>query len=531
MTGVGKLVRLILRRDRALLPIWVLIFGLLPALYVSSFNGLFPTAADRRNYYDISVHNAGFVALYGRLSGSDTGELVAWRAGFVPVMIGLISLLTVIRHTRTDEEAGRTELIGAAAISRHAPLTAALLVTGAANLLIGVLVAVSLIGQGLAVGGSLALGAEFALGGAAFGAVGAVTAQLSGTARGARSIAIVVLGVAWALRLAGDISAIGSGGLAWLSWITPIGWIQHIFPFGGDHWWPVAPAAMCTAAGGILAVVLLGRRDFGAGLLPARLGPATAAPSLRSPLALAWRMHRGLLAGWALGFAALGLVFGGVADSVRTLAGENGDIAETFQRLGGSAALVDSYQAGTASLFGLIAAGYAVQCALRLREEETTGHAEVLLTDRVGRLRWAGGHLLFALLGPAVVLAVAGLLEGLTYGLISHDLGGQVVKGLAATMAQLPAVWVLAAVATVLFGLVPRLAGLAWGAVAACVLVLLVGSTLRLNQWLLDVSPFTHVPRVPGGHVAVLPFVVLTVVAVVLAAIGLTGFRRRDVPA
>jgi ABC-2 type transport system permease protein len=340
-----------------------------------------------------------------------------------------------------------------------------------------------------------------------------------------------VLGVAWVLRLAGDISAVGSGGLSWLSWVSPIGWIQHVFPYGGDHWWPLLLALLFTVAAGWLSVVLIGRRDFGAGLLPSRLGPASAAPGLRSPLALAWRLHRGLLLGWALGFAALGLVFGGVADSVADLTKDSSAMSDVFARMGGGSAIVDSYLSSTAGILGLIAAGYAIQSTLRMREEETTGHAEVLLTDAVGRLRWAGGHLLFALLGPAVVLAVAGLAEGLTYGLIIGNVGHEIGRGLSSTTSQLPAVWVLAAVATVLVGLLPRLAAVAWGALTICLLVLLVGTTLRFSQWVLDVSPFTHIPHLPGGHPAATPFIVLTLVAAVLAAVGLTGLRRRDIPA
>jgi ABC-2 type transport system permease protein len=446
-------------------------------------------------------------------------------------MIALFSLLTVIRHTRTDEEAGRTELIGAAAVGRHAQLAAALIVTVAANLVLGLILCVAMIGQGLSAGGSLAFGAEFSMAGCAFAAVGAVAAQLTSGARGARSIAILVLGVAWVLRLGGDVSAVGTGTVAWLSWLSPIGWVQHIFPYGGNHWWPVLLTALFTVATSGLAVVLLGRRDFGAGLLPARLGPASAARGLRSPLALAWRLHRGLLAGWTLGFAALGLVFGAVADSVSDLTKDSSAMSDVFSRIGGGNAIVDSYLGSTAGILGLIAAGYAIQSTLRLREEETTGHAEVLLSEPVGRLRWAGGHLLFALLAPAVVLAVAGLAEGLTYGLIDGAVGHQVSRGLGSTTAQLPAVWVLAAVATLLVGLLPRLAAVAWGALAICLLILLVGTTLQFSQWILDLSPFTHIPHLPGSPAVATPFIVLTLVSAALAAIGLTGLRRRDIPA
>ena len=66
LTGTGKLVRLILRRDRVLMPLWVLVIGLVPISYVASINQLFPMAAGRQQYADISAHNAGFVALYGR---------------------------------------------------------------------------------------------------------------------------------------------------------------------------------------------------------------------------------------------------------------------------------------------------------------------------------------------------------------------------------------------------------------------------------------------------------------------------------
>jgi ABC-2 type transport system permease protein len=104
---------------------------------------------------------------------------------------------------------------------------------------------------------------------------------------------------------------------------------------------------------------------------------------------------------------------------------------------------------------------------------------------------------------------------------------GDILTG---TMIQLPAVWVLAALAVLLFGLLPRWSLVAWAAPAVCLLLLLVGPTLQLSQWLMDVSPFTHVPHVPGGAVTATPLIALTVVAVVLASAGLGGLRRRNIP-
>jgi ABC-2 type transport system permease protein len=527
LAGTGKLIRLILRRDRLLLALWILFLCLVLLSFPASLREVFPTAAERQQYAD----NAAFVALYGRLSGTSLGEFVAWRAGFVPVMVALIGLLTVIRHTRVEEETGRRELVAATVVGRHAGLAAALAVTLGANLVLAAVVALCMIGQHLPAAGSLALGLELAAAGFTFAAVGAVAAQLTTSAGGARGIAVGVLGAAWLLRVAGDASGQTDGGLAWLSWLSPIGWAQRIRPYGGERWWLLALAAGCTAALAAVAVALSARRDLGGGLLPDRPGPATAASGLRSPLALAWRLHRGLLAGWTAGFAALGAVFGALTGGIGDLQRDNPTLQEIFARMGGRAGLIDTYLAAIMDILGLIAAAYAIQATLRLRSEETGGRSEPVLATAVGRLRWAGSHLAFSVLGPAAALVTAGLAGGLIYGLDTGDVGHQLPRVLAGAIVQLPAVWVLAAIAVALFGGAPLLAPAAWGLLAVCLLLALVGGAVQLDQRLLDLSPFTHVPRAPGAAVAAAPLVWLAAVAVALAAAGLVGLRRRDMPA
>jgi ABC-2 type transport system permease protein len=527
LAGTGGLVRLILRRDRVLLPLWVLGLALIPISYVAPFADLYPSAAARQQYAD----NAGFTTLYGRLSGTGLGEFITWRLGFVPVMVGLLSLLTVIRHTRTEEETGRRELLGATVVGRHAPLTAALAVTLGANLVLGALLTLGMPTQDLPVTGSLALGLEFAAAGWVFAAVGAVTAQLTSSATSARGIATSVLGVAWLLRATGDTSGQAGGGLAWLSWVSPIGWVQRIHPYGEERWWLAALAAGLAVALVAVALALSARRDVGAGLLPDRLGPATAAPWLGSPLALAWRLHRGLLAGWTAAFAALGVVFGSTADGVGDMLRDNPSLRDLTVRTGGQATLVDAYLAAVLSLVGLIAAAYAVQATLRLRAEEASGRAEPVLATAVGRLRWAASHLVFSVLGPTAALATAGLAAGLTYGLSTGNVGRQLPRVLAAALVQLPAVWVLAAIAVALVGLLPRLALVAWGPLGVCLLLGLVGTAVQLDQWLLDVSPYTHIPKLPGAAMSTGPLIWLAAAAGALVAAGLAGLHRRDIPA
>ncbi len=108
--------------------------------------------------------------------------------------------------------------------------------------------------------------------------------------------------------------------------------------------------------------------------------------------------------------------------------------------------------------------------------------------------------------------------------------GPQAARMIGAAMAQLPSSLVIAGVAVALAGLLPgaAVAG-AWTVLGAVVLIDLFGEVLKLSHWLLDISPFTHAPKLPGGTVSAAPLLWLCLTALALSAIGLAGLRRRDV--
>ncbi len=527
LAGTGGLIRLILRRDRILLPLGILVPALVPVWTAAALDQFYPTPVALRELYGTVTTTPGLLAMLGPVFGATLGALTVWRAGLVFTIVGLVGLLTAIRHTRTDEEAGRRELLGATVVGRLAPLAAALLVTFAADLVLGAVLAAGMVGLGLPPASSVAFGLAVAAAGWMFASVGALAAQLTQGAGGARGLGLGALGVAFLLRAAGDTAGSDSA-LGWLSWLSPIGWTQQTRPYAGERWSVFALAAAFVLVLTGAAFALLARRDVGAGVLPARLGPAEAAPWLRSPLALAWRLHRGVLLGWTAGLAVMGAVIGSVADSVNDMASESSQLKDMLERLGGDQALADAYIAGVMVLFALAAAGYAIQATLRLRAEEESLHAEQILATATGRLRWATSHLLFGLLGPAVALLAAGAAEGLTYGLVGGNVGRQLPRVLAGALVQLPAVLVLSGIAMALFGLAPRLAPLSWAALAVFALLALLGPLLRLDQWLLDAAPFSHIPKLPGADVAAMPLAWLLAVTAALCAVGLGGFRRRD---
>jgi ABC-2 type transport system permease protein len=65
----------------------------------------------------------------------------------------------------------------------------------------------------------------------------------------------------------------------------------------------------------------------------------------------------------------------------------------------------------------------------------------------------------------------------------------------------------------------------------AVLLIGWVGPALDVPRAVLDLSPFGHLPKLPGGEMAWAPVLVLTVLAAGLVAAGLAGLRRRDMTA
>jgi len=529
LTGSGVLARLAARRDRIMLPAWIYVVTILVVSTAYSFKGLYKTPASREAIATSISHNAATLALGGPLYGDSIGALTVYKVGAgSAVAAGLMSIFLVIRHTRADEEAGRLELIGSTAVGRNAALAAGMLLAAAANCALALLIFAGQAVIGMPAAGSAAIGLAVGACGLVFAAVAAVAAQLSGSARGARGIAISVLVASFLVMSAG--AAARTGGLRRLLWLSPVGWVTQVRAYTGDRWPVIALLVAAAVAVAATAVFLAARRDLGAGLVPARPGPAEAARSLRGPLALAWRLNRASLAGWVAGALVYGAALGSIANNVGSFLGSSANVRNAITRLGGQPGLTDAYLAAMMGIFGLVAAGFAVSVVLRLRSDETSQRAEPVLATGTRRLSWGASYLAVAAAGSAAVLAAAGLGTGLSYGLRSGDAGTQVPRLLGAALAQLPAVLVVAAVAATLFGLLPEtsIPG-GWTALAVAAVLVLLGPTLQLSHWIQDISPFTHVPKLPGGTVSAAPLAWLVLIAVLLAAAGMAGLRRRDI--
>jgi ABC-2 type transport system permease protein len=326
------------------------------------------------------------------------------------------------------------------------------------------------------------------------------------------------------VRAVGDLNQ--SAGLGWLSWMSPLGWVRLTRAFAGEQWWVFGLDFALTAALLAAAYVLCARRDLGAGLIPARPGPATASPALNSPLALAWRLYRGTLTGWGAGIAGFGFLLGLVGYNMSGFV-DALQMREWAARMG-SYNVGDSFLFVTMYILGQVISITAIAAVLQMRSEEREGRAEALLSLPVPRLRWALSHLFFAMLAPAILLLVMGLAVGLGYGLSAGDVAGELPRLLARTMSGLPAIWVVAGIAALFYGLLPRLAAPVTWSILAVFLALELGWELQMiSQAVFNISPYAYV------HWTIQPtassLIVLTLVGAALTPAGLAGLRRRDI--
>ncbi|MGW3423226.1 ABC transporter permease [Streptomyces phaeochromogenes] len=516
LAGTWTLLRLALRRDRVMIPLWVAVIGLMVVSMPGSLESVYSTAAERADVARQMLTNSSLRAMYGPVFGDSLGGLTAWRIGtYAGVFAGIMSLLVVVRHTRDEEESGRQEMVSAGMVGRRAPLTSALLAALVANATLALIITGGLAGQGSS--GALALGLGTAGVGMVFATMAAIVAQLTESARLAKGLTGGLLGAAFVLRAAGDSSV--SDGSSVLTWLSPVGWLENLRSFADERWWVLLLFVAAVALQGMVAYDLAGRRDVGMSFLPTRPGPATG--SLGTAWALAWRLQRGSVLGWSLGFLAAGVAFGGITTGATDLVGDNERTREIIERMGGQSGITDAFLATMVGMLGMVAALYVVQSVLRLHAEETSQRAEPVLANAVGRLRWASGHLLIAFGGATLIMLVGGL--GLTLGY-----GQDLPTILGACLVQLPAIWTIGGLAVLLHGVSPTVAPGAWGAAGATLLLGWIGPALDLPATILDLSPFGHLPKLPGGEMAWTPVLVLTAIAVALVGVGLGALRRRD---
>jgi ABC-2 type transport system permease protein len=526
-----------LRRDRWQLTAWVAAIGLMTLFSASAVLSEYDTDAVRIGVLKIAVANPSVLVVRGLASGSSAGAVIAFEVlSFITILACFMNTLLAVRHSRTDEESGRAELVSATRAGRIAPTVATAIEGIIANALVIVVVALALMAAGLEPTGSVVFALGVGGAGLAFLGVGLICSQIFSTSRGANGAATALIGLAYVLRGAADAGGtIHADGYtmtsSWITWLSPIGWAEQMVPYVDNVVWPFVLGVGVLVVLFAATIALQTVRDSGAGLVAARVGRPYASGALRGPISLAWRLQRNSIISWGIGALLLALFVGAIAANAGKTIGGDASVSSVIKSLvpGGSGEITRIVIAALMGVLGLVVAGCVLQVVMRLRQEEALGTAETVLATPVGRIRWYVSYLWIALVAAVVILALSGVLAGLL--LVQNggkaELFGQAVG---AALAQLPAVVIYIGVLGLVFAVIPRATiPVGWALFGIGIFIGEFGGMMKLPQWVRDISPTTHTPAVPLAGVDWSGAWWMVAIAVVTALVGAILVRRRDV--
>jgi polyether ionophore transport system permease protein len=506
-----------------------LVFAYFFALYAyiqpAGFKSAFPTVADRLAFARGFAGNDALRLFYGYpYEVSAVSGYTAWRVGgTLSIVAAAYGILAAVRATRTEEEAGRSEVVLAGTVGRERVYMAALAAIGAGTLILWLAEFAGFVAGGLPVGGSAYLALATVAVVPVFVGMGALASQLAPTRRLALSIGAASVGLFWLLRVISDTWPAG----AWLRWLTPLGWAELLRPFTGPK--PAVLLLFVAASVPLLWLVsaMVRKRDIGTGVLPARDTARPRLGLLSSPTALALRMERATLAVWMIGVTVFAAILGMISTSIST-AGISTNFQNELAKLGsGSIVTPSGYLSFVFIIFILGVCLFVCGQVGAARQEEAEQRIETLLALPVGRTGWLGGRLAVAAAGAAVLSLLAGVVTWL--GAASQNVHVPLPRLLEAGANCLPAALLFLGLSTLAYAVVPRAStAISYGLVGMAFLWYLVGALAGLPKWVVDLTPFQHIGLVPTQAFRPGDAAIMVAVGVGAALGGLLVFRRRD---
>jgi len=523
----GVNARLIFRRDRWRLLFWILGIFLLTVVVAFAYTELVPTQHERMVMAE-TMRNPAVTAMFGPGFGLDDynyGAIMGHQMLlFTALIVAIMFILMVARHTPGDEENGRIELIRSLPVGRLSNLSATILVCSGACLVLTLLIGLGLYAtgiEGLDLEGSLYYGLVLGATGFFFTAATALMAQLAESSRGTMGFSFGLLGFSYLIRAIGDV------GTEALSWLSPLGWVIRSEVYVNNYFWPIG----LTLGGGLLLVGLAfylhTLRDLEAGFIPTRSGRKTASPFLQGPLGLGLRLQRTTIIAWIVGLFVLGASYGSVLGDLETYL-EAMELIQVMLIDVEGFSLTEQFLPMLMSVIAIIATIPVLLLTLKIRGEEDKNRTEHFLARAVSRSRVMGSFLLLA-----IVVMIGVLLFGV-FGLYSA--GAAVMEEpislntmLKSLLVYAPAVLAMIGLGKLIIGFAPRKTGLVWLYLGYSFFVVYLGEMLQLPDWMAQLSPFGHIPRYPIEEIVFSTLIIITLIAGGLMALGFWGYNRRDI--
>ncbi|MEU4773871.1 hypothetical protein [Micromonospora sp. NPDC023644] len=472
------------------------------------------------------ARNPAIRTLFGEPVALDTaGGFTVWRTGTIlAVVLSVWGLLATTRVTRGEEAAGRWDLLLAGRLGPAAVLGRHLAVLAAAAALTGATLAVTLVAVGTPARGAALHAAGLALVATVAVAAAAFAGQVFPTRAAATGATLAFLGVGLLARMVGD----GVASLGWLRWLPPYGPLALTRPYQDDRVSPLVVLALATVVLSAGALTLAGRRDVRDGLLSPAAGRPPRLRLLGSVESFAVRRMLRPLAGWSSGVGAYFLLVGVLTVSLTDFLADNPRFADLAAQAGFAG--LGTVRGYAATLFALLAVPVGAFTAVRIAAfaaAETDGRLTLLHAGTVPRARLLIAEVGTTAVGAAVLVTVAGVATWLGAILVGADL--PLRAAVAGTWNVLPVALLNLGAAVLVLGRAPHgVAVLGMVPAAGGFLLKVIADSTGAAGWMSWLSPYTHLAAVPQATPDWPATAVMIVLAGAAMAVGVTGYRRRD---
>ena len=524
-TSTFKLFKLALKRDRITIPIWIFSTSIFVFL-VTLANGSL-SSEEMIQMVKSSVNNPGMRLMVSPISGhviDHLGAFIFFRMSFLlAILVAAMNNQLIIRHTRQNEETGRSELIASTATGKRAPLSAAFLLAFVTNTLLSAGLAIALLANSLEFVDSITTSISYGLLGLFFAGIAAIASELSMSSKGAGGLASMALALTYLLNAAGNaMGVVAPNGMGYeshkLVWASPLGWVQQVRPYDFNNAFPLILLLLGAALMSCIAYMIVKHRDIGTGIIPAKMGRTDAKKWMLSPLGFAIKLQRPLLIGWMIPVVIFSLVFGAAAQ-------EFGNVLQDTELLRN--ALKSAHNSFIYMMLGVmscIISFYTLQSFMRVHHEEVKGLAEGILSTPLRRTTYILSHIACSFCGTIILLSTF-------VGILLTSLGskGSISTFLLYALQNSCVVLLLLSIAILLYGFVPKWSSfLSWAVLSISMLTgPFLGAILQLPDEIKQLSPFTQFGFVYNGDQW--PFALILVgLSIVLSVLGIKGFSSRS---
>lgn len=517
-----------LKRDWKKIIIWILGIGLFSAAFVPAFEEI-AKGQGLIGMYE-TLQNPAMISMVGPTPVETAADytLGAMYAHEMLLFCGLfamiIAVLHVIGHTRKEEDLGLTELVRSFQIGRQANSLAAMTGIIFVNVLLALFIGIIMTSFGadtISAQGAFLFGASVCMAGIIGAGIALVMAQIMPTSSSATGSALGIVGLLYIIRAGTDVSNID------FSMFNPMGWTYLTYPFTENNWMPLLFALVFSAVMMVIAFVLEGGRDMGAGYLPQREGRESAKKSLLSVRGLLFKINKGVIIGWMVAFTVMGAAYGSIYGDMQTFLESNEMMKQMFAHSG--VTIEASFTSTIMMVMMLLVSILPIAIVNKLFAEESRLHLSQLYATKVTR-----GQLYWTSIGLAAITGVVGTLfaaislGGTAVSVMGDAASLDIPDFLGAGYNFLPSVLFFTGLASLTLGWAPKLGKVVYAYLCYSFILNYFGGILDLPDWFFKTAIQSWIPQMPMEEFDSLIFITITVISIAFMILGYLGYKRRD---